>query len=838
MSGLAVGNQNLSNILNSVHDNDVRFNGSQKVMLSGNGEITESNERKGLFTAKKTINLITEKTQVSVNILRNALTDAIGMKGLEIFNRYVNAKNISGKQRLTMQSLANIKREVNDYRASKAQQNAGAAANNKLDLSSIKAMGHRQTHESAESLITENMARYFMGLSKSHAHIRDEMRATTNLLKNIPMVYSDSAIKGERGFEKLQITLMDAKEKLGSLITRLDTLLDKVKTGAESTTGEFSDLDANDVKHLSSVNKTLKQHINTILKNIDKNIQSCQIAKNNDGRLYKSFKDGFTTKIQATISMIQEAKGKITAARDGSQDRKFAAKCTAAIIKLNAMETRYNNDLARLESYQLKDEDSVPKNFLKIFKKIGGEAGKEIKKQVNSLKIQGYKLDKHCVMNKFAALMGAKDCWKQNITRTLSLDVDSKPKNFTINLVPAKNINPSLYGQGVNGNPSAAVQSPDLTNCFRSEISDANGKKLFTGYRHGILDAIKVKDDAVRLDYAKNKAKQLLTTIVLDKHPNQLSPTTKNKPLEINLTSVNLVTPLEFMGTGERKMAENHIKALESLTKDANGNIEPIKLTINGTDVWVKVNLRTFLSPCNKFSHGVLGAKIWNNANSIGKNNESFTQLFGGNFLQHNASIANLKSDADFNQRFNEFKQQIDGNSDVGKFINKADLSLADKKKVFVLCQEINLLMQNKNYRNDKVDAFELPARIALLNDMVGNVSCYNCKSGKDRTGHLDIITKQLAVKMTALDNDNMSVGTFFSKSSSLVSCLEGRGYTNANDIQNFDQLAKNSGNLEIHQMNTGLKGSKVNSLNGVVDHFGGKEIFKFYTGASKYVKS
>ena len=206
--------------------------------------------------------------------------------------------------------------------------------------------------------------------------------------------------------------------------------------------------------------------------------------------------------------------------------------------------------------------------------------------------------------------------------------------------------------------------------------------------------------------------------------------------------------------------------------------------------------------------------------------------------MTQNSQPDRLKSTAPFEQQYKEFFNNISPDSDLGKYLRNPSLSLADQKKVFVLAHEINILMQNGNFRNKNIDAFELPARLALLNDMIGNVCCYNCKSGKDRTGHMDIITKQLAVKLTKLDNDALKPNEYLTNSSSIMRVLDGRTYATDADVQNFDQLVKNSGNLEVHQMNTGLKGSKVNDMPGVINHLGSAELFKFYGGASKYVKS
>ena len=811
-------------------DQNIGADGGTKVMLDASGKVTESRESRGHIFGRAINKTLTEKTQVSVNVLRNALVGEIGAKGLEIFNRFVSAKNISGKKRLTLDNLRNIKAAVNEYKASLNEN-----ANKRLDLTQIKHLGHKNTYYSNTDIISAG--KKFLAPCHTHKAIRDEFTAVGSLIHGIPKDFTSAVMKGDRAFANLETILNDAKTKLNLCKGNLDALLVNV----QEKTGKCDDAVPEDVPKLQDAINVIKTKIDTIINGLDAKIRDCQIAKSNDGNIYGNFKNGFDAKVRAISDTVKEAQAKITEARNASNDQAFIAKCNQALTKLTNMQNTYNEHKSRLDDYNLRDGDSVPKRFLKLFKNMGKDAGKDIKDIVGKLHLQDYAPTKNCVMTKFAQIMGAQDSWKQEISRNLTLNVNgNEQKNFRCSLTPAKMMNPSLYGQGINGNPSTALESPDLTNCFRSEISDENGKKLFSGYRHGILDSIKVKNNTTRQSNAENKAKQLLTTIVMDRFKaDKLSTATKANPLEINLTSVNLVNPISIGKFDEKTMALKQMSALESLTKDANGQPGPVKLTINNQDVWVKVNLRTFISPCNEYSHGVFGKFVWDNANSMGKNNESFTKMFGPRFMTQNSQPARLKSVVPFETQYEEFKQLISADSDLGKYLRKnPPPSLADKKKVFVLAHEINILMQNGNFRNKKIDAFELPARLALLNDMIGNVCCYNCKSGKDRTGHMDIITKQLAVKLTKLDNDALTPNEYLTNSSSIMRVLDGRTYATDADVQNFDQLVKNSGNLEVHQMNTGLKGSKVNDMPGVINHLGSAELFKFYGGASKYVKS
>ena len=68
------------------------------------------------------------------------------------------------------------------------------------------------------------------------------------------------------------------------------------------------------------------------------------------------------------------------------------------------------------------------------------------------------------------------------------------------------------------------------------------------------------------------------------------------------------------------------------------------------------------------------------------------------------------------------------------------------------LRQQIEALQSNRDYQKLDADPYKLPPRILLLAHLLDNVACFNCKSGKDRTGMVDIEVKALVESINACD--------------------------------------------------------------------------------------
>ena len=116
-------------------------------------------------------------------------------------------------------------------------------------------------------------------------------------------------------------------------------------------------------------------------------------------------------------------------------------------------------------------------------------------------------------------------------------------------------------------------------------------------------------------------------------------------------------------------------------------------------------------------------------------------------------------------------------------------------------------------------DAFKVAARIAVLSNLIGKVPCWNCKSGKDRTGQMDVECKFLS--------------TLIARGETIPE--PGARLTDAQK-RLFRSIALEGGNFEVQKMNTAIAGFKTGSVKSVTERLGGSEYRRFHRGGSDHV--
>lgn len=140
---------------------------------------------------------------------------------------------------------------------------------------------------------------------------------------------------------------------------------------------------------------------------------------------------------------------------------------------------------------------------------------------------------------------------------------------------------------------------------------------------------------------------------------------------------------------------------------------------------------------------------------------------------------------------------QLFGNDMLGgmveTYLARSDISARDRQNIQALRYEIHALWAAGGYRMSGADPYRLPARLAMLGHIMGMMPLFNCKSGKDRTGQMDVACKTLALQM----HENGGLLPPFNAPRSSM------------DQQIFQQVALNGGNLEMQRLNTGLAGFK-----------------------------
>ncbi|MFO1349202.1 MAG: inositol phosphate phosphatase SopB [Gammaproteobacteria bacterium] len=157
----------------------------------------------------------------------------------------------------------------------------------------------------------------------------------------------------------------------------------------------------------------------------------------------------------------------------------------------------------------------------------------------------------------------------------------------------------------------------------------------------------------------------------------------------------------------------------------------------------------------------------------------------------------------------------------VGDFLKTS--ANEDKKRIVqALATQIEDIWNSASYRNGGTDPYKIVSRLAVLTHELGATPVWNCKSGKDRTGELDVEAKFLATQIQ-LEGEVPAPG---------------HEHTPEQKSQ-FMQMALNSGNHEMQRLNVGVMGFKLEGMQGVIGaQMGGSDVAARHAGLSKHVKS
>ena len=89
---------------------------------------------------------------------------------------------------------------------------------------------------------------------------------------------------------------------------------------------------------------------------------------------------------------------------------------------------------------------------------------------------------------------------------------------------------------------------------------------------------------------------------------------------------------------------------------------------------------------------------------------------------------------------------------EVGEWLRNAPRSTPEERQaienVKALARQIGEMWDSRSHRKMGHEPYKMVARLAVLSSMIGMDTCWNCKSGKDRTGECDVETKYLAMQI------------------------------------------------------------------------------------------
>ncbi|MDF7659143.1 inositol phosphate phosphatase SopB [Erwiniaceae bacterium L1_54_6] len=312
---------------------------------------------------------------------------------------------------------------------------------------------------------------------------------------------------------------------------------------------------------------------------------------------------------------------------------------------------------------------------------------------------------------------------------------------------------------------SSNTDTQHATNLWMSEIAvpdkEGHPETLFRGIRHGILSPYGLKkSDSARQAGALARAQEVITAALYTK-PDLLTKALSGQEVSLDLVSTSLVTASSI--GKEDAMLADQMYAWQSLTQQT-----PLSLTVRdeqGELKQIKVNLNVVA-----FNLGVneMALKVnlgWSVSDKF--NAQALQQLLGPN-LGASAQPGGM----------------------VGNYLKNNPVN---GPKVLELSQQLRKIFTDKSHHHDGGEPYKAAQRIARLAYEIGAVPCWNCKSGKDRTGMMDAEIKREVISQHQ------------GKPSSKPGSPHSKG-----DQELFQEVLAKGGNAEIQVYNTGVAGNKV----------------------------
>ena len=340
-------------------------------------------------------------------------------------------------------------------------------------------------------------------------------------------------------------------------------------------------------------------------------------------------------------------------------------------------------------------------------------------------------------------------------------------------------------------------QERHAVNLACTEIS-VGGTTLFRGLRHGVNSAYTLTNPADRMSANNTRAREIFTA-ALQSSPELLQKAQAAQPgdiIDLPLLSTSLLTPDVWRrwGGGAEK---NHLREQCNAWQDAcQGGLCQITVSIAGQakTVTVRPDVVSFNFGVNTGAQSTGKSLLGGWGTSMDLNEQAMTKLFGSKPAWQGGIVA--------------------------QYLIQPNVPVRNRQMIVDLRTQIINLWENKGFRETGEDPYRLPARLAMLGHLMGMMPLFNCKSGKDRTGQMDVACKSLALQM-------------YERNGRLPPLNQTQ---TGMDKQIFQQVAINGGNLEMQRMNTGLAGFKTSGVAGL-DKLFSDSAREMHRGLSHYVE-
>ncbi len=387
------------------------------------------------------------------------------------------------------------------------------------------------------------------------------------------------------------------------------------------------------------------------------------------------------------------------------------------------------------------------------------------------------------------------------VSRSVDIKMGGGQTTFTSELHPATTLSPTLQaaygGRGVSCH--STTEARHTVNLAQTELRvPGQAEPVFKALRHGVHCAYGIADPQARQAANDARVNELLVAAV-SADPALLNRALAGEAVYLPITSVSLLTPDGWRSGSDDNETMYLREQNEAWIRASHGQRQ---LTVIGPDgqphqVRVQPQVIAFNFGVNA---GAQGSVLQHIAGGWGistpKNYEAMLAMLGS--LSPNAPIGGA----------------------VSAFL-AGPAPEAQKAQVRELVAQVRQLWNTGTYRDSGQNPYLLPARLLVLANLTGQTPAFNCKSGKDRTGQLDVEAKTLAAQMSMLGR----VPTLDESRSAEYKLVR-------------EQIAINGGNYEIQRMNTGLAGFKTKGVSGLDAVYRDEGARRTALGLSKYVHS
>ena len=448
-----------------------------------------------------------------------------------------------------------------------------------------------------------------------------------------------------------------------------------------------------------------------------------------------------------------------------------------------------------------------------VFKVIAPFVVNLVKARLDRANVRGFKVDSSYMVSQLKA--GYRQVLNERpwplVSKTFVTSVGNRPVEMTSTIAPAAQLGHSPesprgpiadgYPQGVHGYMCHSADSKHAVNLAVSSLTvrDSGGepKLAFCGVRHSVHCAWEIRNDQERSAANVRRAEEAVIAAFMAKYDVPANHEALPEPgedgtinMDMNMTSVALLTPdktrhVLYKGSSsdERDMLMGQTAAWESVQRTG------VTFRYNGRQIHIRPKLLTFNFGVNE------GA-----VKSYGKLAPNFLGGWDRSKAMNKVAFEALTQD-------------------VMAFINDKTKDSNVKAAAFTLYNQCRSILLLRRERSDSHDAYKAAARIAVLSQLIGKVPCWNCKSGKDRTGEMDVECKFLSALIARGENIPEPGARLTDEQKGL-----------------FRAIALQSGNFEIQKMNVGVAGFKSGSVESIEERLGGKAYHAFHRGGSDHV--